>query len=98
MAGMRKVDDAKVPEQVYQVLSLDARTGEVKDTREVRTFASIQVFATNDAHVIVSGKSVLRLTADLKDDGSFDGRVQNISPDVKTYRIDARLPARPDAQ
>jgi hypothetical protein len=72
MLGMRRVEGAQLPEQVYRILSLDANTGEVKDTREVPTFASLEVFATNDAHVIVSSRSVLRLTPDLKDDGSFD--------------------------
>jgi len=92
MVGMRKVEGAQVPEQVYQLLSLDAKTGEVKDTREIPAFASLEVFATNDAHVIVSGRSVLRLTPDLRDDGNFDyhatghkfGRVQNVSPDGST--------------
>jgi hypothetical protein len=72
MVGMRKVEGAQVPEQVYQLLSLDANTGEVKNTREIPAFGSLKLFATNDAHVIVSGRSVLRLTQDLKDDGSFD--------------------------
>ena len=92
MVGMRKVEGAQVPAQVYQLLSLDAKTGAVKDTREILAFASLEVFATNDDHVIVSGRSVLRLTPDLKDDGSFDyhatghkfGRVENISPDGST--------------
>ncbi len=87
--GMRKVEGAPMPANVYQLLSLDATTGKVKDTREILAFASLEVFATNDAHVIVSGKSVLRLTPDLKDQGSFDyqatghksGSVENISPD-----------------
>jgi hypothetical protein len=92
MLGMRKVEGAQLPAQAYQLLSLDAKTGEVKDTREILAFTSLEVFATNDAHVIVSGRSVLRLTPDLKDDGSFDynatghkfGRVQNASPDGST--------------
>ena len=62
MVGMRKVDGAKIPEQVYQLLSLDTVTGQVKDTREFPAFSSIAVFATNDAHVIVTGKTVSRLT------------------------------------
>jgi hypothetical protein len=90
--GMRKVEGTQVPEQVYELLSLDAKTGEVKDAREIPAFGSLEVFATNDAHVIVSGRRVLRLTADLKDDGSFDyqstghrlGNVENISPDGST--------------
>jgi hypothetical protein len=92
MVGMRKVEGAQVPEQVFRILSLDVNDGEVKDTREVSTFESLQVFATNDAHVVVSGKSVLRLTPDLRDDGNLDyhatghkfGRVQNVSPDGST--------------
>jgi hypothetical protein len=92
MVGMRRVEGAQVPEQVYQVVSLDAKTGEVKDTREIPAFASLKVFATNDGHVIVSGRGVLRLTPDLKDDGSFDydatghklGRMENVSPDGST--------------
>ena len=90
--GMRKVDGAQVPKQVYQLLSLDAKTGEVKDSREFVDFGVRAIFATNDGHVIVSSTSVLRLTPDLKDDGSFDyhatghkfGRVQNASPDGAT--------------
>lgn len=92
MVGTRKVEGARVPEDVYQLLSLDAKTGEIKATREISAFASLGVFATNDAHVIVAGRSLLRLTPDLKDDGSFDylatghspGRVQNVSPDGAT--------------
>jgi hypothetical protein len=78
--------------QSYQLLSLDAKTGEIKDSREFVDFGVRAIFATNDDHVIVSGTSVLRLTPDLKDDGSFDyhatgqrhGRVQNASPDGST--------------
>lgn len=92
MVGMRKVQGAQVPESVYQLVSLDVKSGEVKDTREVTAFGSLQVFAANDAHVIVSGRKVLRLTPGLKDDGIFDykatghrsGRVENISPDGST--------------
>ena len=50
------------------------------------------MFATNDAHVIVAGRTVMRLTPDLKDAGTFDyetrghkhGSVENISPDGST--------------
>lgn len=87
--GMRAIPDAKVPATVYQLLSLDAQTGQVMDRREITAFASLPVFATNDAHIIVAGRSVLRLTADLKDAGMFDyhsagrkhGSIENISPD-----------------
>jgi hypothetical protein len=90
MVGMRKVEGAQVPESVFQILSLDAGTGEIKNIREATASASL--FATNDGHVIVSGRSLLRLTPDLKDDGSFDfhatghqfGDVENVSPDGST--------------
>jgi hypothetical protein len=72
---------------VYQLLSLDTQTGKVIDRREV--LGPVSVFATADAHIIVAGSNVLRLTPDLKDAGSFDyharghkfGRVSNISQD-----------------
>lgn len=90
--GMRQVPEAKIPAQVYQLLSLDTQTGQVKESREITAFGSLPVFATNDAHVIVAGRTVLRLTADLKDAGVFDyhadgrksGSVENISPDGST--------------
>ena len=64
--GMRQVPDAKIPAQVYQLLSLDTHTGQVKESREITAFGSLPVFATNDAHVIVAGRTVLRLTPDLR--------------------------------
>src|SRR5260370_21850377 len=90
--GTRNVEGAKVPEQVYQLVSLDVQTGEVNNTREISAFGSVQVFATNDAHVIISGRTVMRFTPDLKHAGSFDyharghklGNVENISPDGST--------------
>ena len=90
--GTRKVEGAQTPATVYQVLSLDVQTGRVKDSREILAFAALQVFATNDAHVVVSGRSVMRLTPGVKDAGSFDyhdrghksGNVENISPDGST--------------
>jgi len=88
MVGMRKVDGAQIPESVYQIVSLDLRTGEIKDTREASSFASLKVFGTNDAHVIVSGRGVLRLTPDLKEAGALrtgtHWRIENISPDGST--------------
>jgi hypothetical protein len=87
--GVRKVEGAQVMAEVYQLLSLDAKTGDVKATREFTAFGSLPLFATDDAHVIASGRVVLRLTPDLKDNGSFDyqasahrsGSVENGSPD-----------------
>jgi len=36
--GTRNVEGAEVPGQVYQLLSLDVQTGDVKDTREISAF------------------------------------------------------------
>jgi hypothetical protein len=58
MVRTRKVEGGQRLEQVYQLLSLDVHTGEVKKTREIPAFGSLKLFATNDAHVIVSGRSV----------------------------------------
>jgi hypothetical protein len=84
--GMRQVPDAKLPVQVYQLLSLDTQTGHVRDKREITAFGSLPVFATSDAHVIVAGRNVLRLTPDLKDAGVLDyhGSAENMSPDGST--------------
>lgn len=89
---MRRIENRPAPEEVYQLVSLDVATGEVKDHREVVAFASLPIFATNDQRVVVAGPSLLRLTPDLKDVGSFDykehgykyGNVENISPDGTT--------------
>ncbi|MGA9883055.1 MAG: hypothetical protein WBQ34_04965 [Candidatus Acidiferrales bacterium] len=84
--GMRKVAGAAVPASVYELLSLDTKTGEVKNERQVLAFGSLPVFATADAHVVVAGRELLRLSPDLKDGVSFDyrGNVENVSPDDHT--------------
>ena len=95
--GERRVEGTQNSETVYQLLSLDVRTAEVRDTREIH---ALMVFATNDAHIIVSQDivsrdSVMRLMPDLKDAGSFEyqaeakkyWRLQNISPDGSTLGI-----------
>jgi hypothetical protein len=90
--GMRTVEGRPTPVHVCQLLSLDGQTGEVKDRRDFPECVTLPIFATNDGHGIVSGHQVLRLTPDLKDEGSFDyganghkhGRIQNISPDGST--------------
>ena len=84
--GVRQVPDAKIPVQVYELLSLDTQTGHVEDRREITAFGSLPVFATNDAHVIVAGHYVQRLTPDLKDAGVLDyhGSAENMSPDGST--------------
>jgi hypothetical protein len=90
--GQREVEGRRGMEDVYQLLSLDAGTGGVKDIREMTAMGSLLVFATDDNHVIVSGRNVLRLTPDLKEDAAFDyhatghkwGRVDHISPDGST--------------
>lgn len=90
--GMRQVPGHNTPAHVYKLLSLDIKTGKVKDTREITAFRDVPIFAANDAHVIVAGYTVLRLTPDLKDAGVFDydtdghgfGSVESISPDGST--------------
>ena len=90
--GIRQVAGHAIPAHVYELLSLDLKTGQVKDTREITAFRDVPIFATNDAHVIVAGYTVLRLTPDLKDAGVFDydadghssGSVESISPDGST--------------
>lgn len=92
MIRRRTVEGTQVIEEVYELVSLDVKTGEVKDSREISASGSLKVFAANDAHVILVGRRVMRLTPDLKDAGSFDydagghkyGRVENISPDGST--------------
>jgi hypothetical protein len=90
--GSRNVPGKQVPQSVYQLISLDVATGTIKDSRELLAFASVQVFGTNDAHVIVIGRETMRLTPDLKNDELFDesatksksARVENTSPDGST--------------
>ncbi|HKS80486.1 MAG TPA: hypothetical protein VJR23_03195 [Candidatus Acidoferrales bacterium] len=90
--GMRKVEGTAAPEEIYELLSLDIKDGKVENTREIPAFASLPIFATDDAHLIVAGPKLLRLTPDLRDDGSFDyhstghrfGSVENVSPDGST--------------
>ncbi len=90
--GMRTLEGWPTPVRVCQLISLDTQTGAVKDQRDFPDCVTLPIFATSDGHVIVSGRSVLRLAPDLKDAGSFDyratghkfGRVQNISPDGST--------------
>ena len=90
--GTRMIEGAKAPVGVYKLLSLDSHSGKVKDNRDFLAYGSLKVFATNDAHVIVSDRNVMRLTPDLKDAGAVEfaarghkyGDVENISPDGST--------------
>src|SRR5713101_6892700 len=41
--GMPKVENAQVPAEVYQLLSLDRQTGEIRDSREFLAFNSLKV-------------------------------------------------------
>lgn len=90
MVEMRRVEGFQTLVPVYQLLSLDAQTGKVHDSREI--LGDVSIFATADTHVIVAGSNVLRLTPDLKEAGSFDyqarghrfGRISTISPDGTT--------------
>lgn len=83
---MQNVDGGKVPVQLYELLSLDVKNGEVKNSRTIPTFSPLVTFGAHDAHIIVAGCTLLRLTPDLEDDSSFDcqGSVENISPDGTT--------------
>ena len=90
--GMLTVVGRPTPVRMCELLSLDAQTGVVKDRRDISECASLAIFATNDGHVIVSSNNVLRLTPDLKDDGTLDYHatghkfegIQNGSPDGST--------------
>ncbi|HLK04426.1 MAG TPA: hypothetical protein VKT53_08295 [Candidatus Acidoferrum sp.] len=90
--GTRNVPGKQAPQSVYEILSLEIASGIIKDRREIETSGSVQVFGTNDAHVIIGTSPVLRLTQDLKDDGVFDyhatgnkyGKIENISPNGST--------------
>jgi hypothetical protein len=90
--GIRRVEGAQAPESVYQLVSLDSKTGKVKDTRQISGFGSVPVFATTDGQIIVAGHSLMKITPDLKDTGTFDyhstghkfGSVENESPDGST--------------
>jgi len=90
--GMRRIEGAQVAATVFRLLSLDLLTGTVKNEREIVAFGSLPVFATHDGHVLVCGRTVLRLTPELQDAGTFDyeakghrfGRIQNVSPDGST--------------
>jgi hypothetical protein len=92
MIGMRRVEGAQAPESVYQLLSLDSKSGKVKDTRQLSGFGSTPLFATRDGHIIAAGRTLMKLTPDLKDAGNFDyhstghkfGNVENVSPDGLT--------------
>jgi hypothetical protein len=90
--GRRNSEGGQFPERIYELLSLDTQTGEVKETREIAALRPVHLFATNDSHVIVVGRTVLRVTPDLNDSGAFDyharghktGKIENISPDGST--------------
>jgi hypothetical protein len=81
------------PQDVDEILSLDIRTGEIKDSRKLVGFGLRGIFATSDGNVIASGSGeLLQLTADLKDAGTFEAsasghrflNAQNMSPDGST--------------
>jgi len=81
------------PQDVDEILSLDIRTGEIKDSRKLVGFGLRGIFATSDGRVIAAGSGeLLRLTADLKDAGTFEAsasghrflNAQNMSPDGST--------------
>jgi len=89
--GPQTEEGKPTPVRVCRLLSLDVQTGAVKNSRDFPECFSLRIFATNDGHVVVSGRRLLRLTPDLTDDASFDessghklGGVENASPDGST--------------
>jgi hypothetical protein len=85
----KQAEGAQTSQSVYQLISLDSETGAIKDKREIVSSSHLHLFATADAHVILSGSGLMRLTPDLKDAGTVEagadgnklGKVENISPD-----------------
>lgn len=90
--GLQQRQGQTTPVDVTELISLDAATGAVKNTREFTNLGTARLFATDDAHVILAGTNVFRLTPDLRDAGTFDphanghkhGRIRNISPSGST--------------
>jgi hypothetical protein len=83
--------EGKQPMSKYRLLSLDARTGEIKDSREIvgRWGAMPYLFATDDGHVVLDEHGTLKaLNPDLTEAGpqfTLDhGRVGRISTDGST--------------
>jgi hypothetical protein len=80
----------KQPMSKYRLLSLDVKTGAIKNSREFggRWGAMPYVFATNDGHVVLEQGSLKSLNPDLTDAGLHldvdRGRVHEISPDGST--------------
>jgi hypothetical protein len=80
----------KQPMSKYRLVSLVAKTGEIKNSREfVGRWGSMpSVFSTNDGHVIFEQGSLKSLNPDLTEAGpqfNFDrGRVEHMSPDGST--------------
>jgi hypothetical protein len=85
----KQAGNAATSQRAFQLISLDAQTGSIKDTRAIASSTHFNLFATDDAHIILSGSNLMRLTPDLKDAGAIDvgadgqklGRIENISPD-----------------
>jgi hypothetical protein len=83
------------PMSKYRLVSLDVKTGEIKNSREFsgRWGAMPYVFATNDGHVILEQGSLESLNPDLSEAGAKldldHGRVANVSPDGSTLAWEA---------
>ena len=83
-------DEGKQPMSNYRLLSLDAKTGEIKNAHDfVGHWGSTPyLFATNDDHVILEDGSLKAIRPDLSDAGPVfnpdRGRVDLISPDGST--------------
>ena len=82
--------EGKQPMSKYRLLSLDVKTGEIKNSREFGGHwgAMPYIFATNDGHVVLEQGSLRSLNPDLSDAGpklDLDhGRVIDVSPDGST--------------
>lgn len=87
--GFSQYED-KQPMSKYRLLSLDVKTGEIKNSREFAGYWGDMpfVFATNDGHVILEQGSLTSVNPDLSEAGpKFNvdhGRVINMSPDGST--------------
>ena len=82
--------EGKQPMSKYRLVSLDVKTGEIKNTQEFvgRWGAMPYLFATNDGHVILENGSLRSLNFDLTDAGpqftADRGLGLQISPDGST--------------
>ncbi len=98
------VSDGGRPLSTYRLVSLDLKTGAVKDQKEIQGQSFPDLFAAADDHLILGHTSLARLNPDLTASGeeykeTGQGRTLSISPDGsemahwdggKTELLDAR--------